>query len=72
MAFVDGEEDRHTPNLMLHGGGVQLVLASSPKGAREKWTWQARYVRVIVTELWSPQELFLAGFVIRLLLSTLN
>ena len=72
VAFVDGDENNQPPNHMLRQGKVQLVLASSPKGARAKWTRQANFIRVIVTELWSPQELFLTGFVLGLLLSTLN
>ena len=72
VAFVDGDENNETPNLMLRGGRVQIILASCLEGARAKWTKQAGFIKVIVTELWSPHELFLAGFVLGLLLSTLN
>jgi len=72
VAFVDGDRQNYEPSLMLLDDKVQIIMASSPKGARGKWTEQAGDVKVIVTEPWSPHELFLAGFVLGLLLSTLN
>jgi hypothetical protein len=73
MAFIDGDKKDCVPRpMLLLGKKVQVILASSPKGANEKWTEQAGGVKVIVTEPWSPHELFFAGFVLGLLLSTLN
>ena len=72
VAFVDGDRENYEPSLMLLDDRVQIIMASPPKGARRKWTEQAGDVKVIVTEPWSPHELFLVGFVLGLLLSTLN
>jgi len=72
VAFVDGDRESYEPSVMLLDDRVQIIMASTLKGARGKWTEQAGDVKVIVTELWSPHELFLAGFVLGLLLSTLN
>jgi len=72
VAFVDGDGDGYAPNPMLCGRGVQLIVAPSPKATTGKWTRQGVLMKLIVTEPWSPQELFLAGFVLRLLLSALN
>jgi len=69
VAFVDGDSKSYEPCLMLFNKEVQIILASSPKGASEKWTEQAGGVKVFATQLWSPRELFVAGFVLRLLLS---
>ncbi len=71
VAFIDGDKKNYEPRTMLNTK-VQIILASSPKGASEKWTEQIGGIKAIVTELWSPHELFLAGFVLGLLLSTLN
>ena len=70
VAFVDGDRKSYEPPLMLLNKNVQIILASSPKGASEKWTEQAGSVKVYATQLWSPRELFVAGFVLGLLLST--
>jgi len=72
VAFVDGDRESYEPRLMLLDERVQMIMTSSPRGARGKWTAQAGDIKVIVTELWSPHELFFAGFVLGLLLSTLN
>ena len=73
VAFVDGDMESYGPSVMLLDDRVQIILASTPKGANGKWIKQAGCVTVIATELWSPHELFLAGFVLGiLLLSTLD
>jgi len=73
VAFVDGDMESYEPSLMLLDDRVQIILASTPEGANGKWIKQAGDVKVIATELWSPHELFLAGFVLGiLLLSTLD
>src|SRR6266581_3875571 len=72
VAFVDGDGESYEPSVMLLDDRVQIILASSPKGASGKWTKQVADVTVIATELWSPHELFLAGFVLGILLSTLD
>ena len=63
VAFVDGDKDEYEPSRMLFQNSVQIIMASSPKGSRGKWMEQAGGVEAIVTELWSPRELFVAGFV---------
>jgi hypothetical protein len=72
VAFVDGDRESYEPRPMLLDNKVQIIMTSTPKGASMKWTEQAGGVEVIVTELWSLHELFVAGFVLGLLLSTLN
>ena len=71
VAFVDGYKD-NKPGYMLIRESVQLILASSPRGASAKWVKQMGCVDVLTTKLWSPRELFLTGFVLVLLLSTLD
>jgi len=70
VAFVDG--DRNEPDYMLLREGVQIILASAPKGARAKWIKQTGFARTVATKLWTPRELFIAGFVLGLLLSMLD
>ena len=72
VAFVDGVEDNYDPNCMLRSCTVQIILASPPKGANRRWTKRAGGVTTLATKLWSPRELFLAGFVLALLLSMLD
>jgi len=70
VAFVDVGEDNDDPEDMLCGGTVQIILASPPRGANRRWIRRAGGVTKLATELWSPRELFLAGFVLGLVLST--
>ena len=64
VAFIDGDEKDYKPrNELLLGLKVQVILASFPKGTNGKWITQVGGVMTIVTELWSLQELLLAGFV---------
>ena len=63
VAFVDGDKDEYEPSDMLFQDSVQIIIATSPKGSTGKWIEQAGGVDAIVTELWSPHELFQAGFV---------
>ena len=73
VAFVDGDEN-YKPNAVLLRSSVQLVVASPPKGANDKWPEQAgQHVSVtnLVVNLWSPKELFLTGLVLTFL-STLD
>ena len=75
VAFVDADSDENSyrPNLMLLlNVKVQIILATSPRGASQKWIKQAGHVKIIATKLWSPRELFLTGFVPGLFLSTLD
>jgi hypothetical protein len=72
VAFVDGNEDNYDPNHMLRISTVQIILASSPRGANRGWIKRAGVVLKLAIELWSPRELFLTGFVLGLLLSTLD
>jgi len=71
VAFVDGDKD-YEPHDMLIMDRVQIILASSPKGAGAKWIRQEGYIRTIACKLWSARELLIAGFVLGLLLSMLD
>jgi hypothetical protein len=75
VAFVDGDKEGHQPaHFLMHSQNVQTILASSPKGALAggMWTKQESSIMKLVTALWSPRELFIAGSVFGLLLSTLD
>jgi len=72
VAFVDVGRTNYNPNDILYEPTVQIILASSPKGANQRWTKRAGGVTKLITELWSPRELFVAGFVLGLLLSMLD
>jgi len=74
VAFVDGDETGYEPDHMLRKLRVQIILAASPKGAKARWIQQKQtgHIQIIATNLWSPQELFIAGFVLGLLLSMLD
>jgi len=73
VAFVDvGRNNYDDPNDILHHRTVQIILATSPRGANRRWIKRAGGVTKLITELWSPRELFVAGFVLGFLLSTLD
>ena len=75
VAFVDGDKGDYAPIRPLRQDAVQLVVASSPKGANQPWTKQmgdGSSVDALVTKLWSLNELILTGLVLALLLSALN
>ena len=72
VAFVDGDRHNYEPNPMLFNPKVRMILASSPQGANRKWKDQKRRMKAIVIKPWSRDELLFAGFVLGLLLSTLN
>ena len=73
VAFVDGDKDDHEPDHLLLNNKVRIILTSPPKGSRARWINQAAgHVKVIATKLWSEHELFIAGFVLGLLLSMLD
>jgi hypothetical protein len=73
-AFIDGDLGNCQPKGFLIRDAVQLIVAVSPKGARQKWTEQTgdgSYVGRFAVKLWSRKELLLTGLVLALL-STLN
>jgi hypothetical protein len=72
VAFVDGNKGNYEPAYMLRISTVQIILASSPRGANQHWIKRAGTIKKLATELWSPCELFIAGFVLWLILSTLD
>ena len=72
VAFVDGDAKDSQPDPSLWNNKVQIIIAVSPKGTNQKWLKQDSHAVIIATKLWSPDELFLAGFVSRLFLSTLD
>ena len=71
VAFVDDDQD-NGPNYMLMSDTVQIILVSSLRGASAKWINQLACIYTLATKLWSLRELFLTGFVLGLLLSTLD
>jgi len=72
VAFVDGDKDYEPQHMLTVNKSVQIILGSSPQGTGGMWVKQAGSVEVLATELWSPRELFIAGSVLGLLLSTLD
>jgi len=72
VAFVDGDRENYVPDDMFDTGTVQIIVAAPPRGASRGWIDQANDVTIFATKLWSPRELFLTGFVLGLLLSTLD
>jgi hypothetical protein len=74
VAFIDGDKGDYEPESFLLSRSVQLVVASSPKGASQKWTKQmghASSITRLAIKLWSRKELFLTGLV-SALFSTLD
>ena len=66
VALIDGDKGDYEPNEMLLRPSVQLVVASSPKGAYHSWTKQtgnASFITRLAIKLWSRKELFLTGWV---------
>lgn len=65
MVFVDGDED-NKPNYyyLPFESLVQIIVASPPKGAYQRWIKQATpnlCITKLATSLWSPCELRLTG-----------
>ena len=72
VAFVDGDKRGAEPRSMLWQDNVRIILASSPKGTQTSWAKQREAeIKIIATTPWSDLELFIAGFVLGLLLSML-
>ena len=69
-AFIDGDSTTYEPHLMaLNDHSVQIIVASSLKGASSAQTWikQLRSRRDLIRltcKLWSPKELFVTGLVL--------
>ena len=71
VAFVDGNKD-YEPDFILFHSKVQIVLASSPKGANQRWMPVKQIGRVKVLQLnygraasfisWVCQSLRVASF----------
>jgi hypothetical protein len=75
VAFVDGDKGNYAPNDLLLDSFVQLVVASSPKGAGEGWDKQGGHgsrVRSLVAKLWSLKELIHTGLILALRPSALD
>ena len=68
VAFVDGNKGNYDPDYMLRIATVQIILASPPRGAYRDWMKRAGVIKKLAFELWSPGELFIAGFVLWLIL----
>jgi hypothetical protein len=67
VALIDGDKGDFKPNEMLLRPSVQLVVASSPKVAHQKWIEQighASSITQLAIKLWSRKELFLTGLVL--------
>jgi hypothetical protein len=67
VALIDGDKGDYEPNEKLLRPSVQLVVASSPKGANQKWikqTGHASFITTLAIKLWSRKELLLTGLVL--------
>jgi hypothetical protein len=74
VAFVVGDEGDYQPNNILLCPSVQLIVASPPEGAYQKWIKQTGHgsaVTKCAVKLWSHKELLLTGLVLAML-STLG
>jgi hypothetical protein len=75
VAFVDGDKEDSAPEYFLFSPLVQIIVASFPKGANQRWIKQTgNYTKItkLATSLWSPRELFLTALVSTFLLSMLD
>jgi len=69
VAFIDGDNAKTKPNeWALHDRSVQIIVASSPKGATSAKEWikdllSQRGLITLTTNLWSRRELFVTGLV---------
>jgi len=75
VAFVDGDGKNSEPEPILSLPVIQIIVASSPKGADQRWLKQTgddTMFTILATSLWSPAELFLTGLVFAFFLPTLN
>jgi len=73
VAFVDGDKRGVEPCDMLWRAKVRIIMASSPKGTQTSWAKQREAeIKIIATTPWSDLELFMAGFVLGLLLSMID
>ena len=73
VAFVDADYNNYRPDNILIKNGVQIILASPPRGTSARWIEKANYnVKILATKLWSRDELFITGFVLGLLLLMLD
>jgi hypothetical protein len=73
-AFIDSDKGECNPEEFILRPRVQLIVATSPKVARQKWTKQlgnGSYIHAIAVKLWTREELLLTGLFLALL-STLN
>ena len=67
VAFVDADSGETKLNNVLKDSLVQIIVASSPKGAYQKWIKQASSDLIITNlamSLWLPGELYLTGLVL--------
>jgi hypothetical protein len=69
VALVDADKTL-IPESFLRHPSVQLIAASSPASTEQARLWNqgdtSSYVFKLVVDLWSPNELFITGFVISL------
>lgn len=67
VAFCDADGFSSRPSqFILESHNIQIIAACPPKGASQKWMTEEMdgmsHVMKYVTTLWSPQELFSAGY----------
>ena len=78
MAFIDGDNATYKPDdIVLDDPLVQIIVASSPKGASQDQRWikqlsSRRDLTTLVTKLWSRKEILVTGSVLAFLLSMLD
>jgi len=66
VAFLDADCPTFAPQPFLNNRRVQLIAAASPEGATQPYMSQLAHDSLMLqlaTALWSPNELFLTGFV---------
>lgn len=64
IAFCDLDGKSEPPRFLTESKKIQIIAASSPGGAGEKWldtVGDSPYIRKLISTLWSQQELILTG-----------
>jgi hypothetical protein len=72
VAFLDADDASRPPVQFFQQQSVQIIAASLPEGATQKWLKQGdstAFVAPLAAKLWSRKELFLTRCVIPLCLS---
>jgi len=75
-AFIDADATLWEPQYFIRNClSVRIIAVSSPKGTEGRWMKKlpnSSHVFKFVTTPWSPEELFLTGFVLSLVFECLH